>query len=391
MTPSSTVPPFKLCYVAYSALDLQSANSVQTYNTVRELWKQLGDHLSVIVPRLTQSPPPPFPAQEIARIPINKLSRLYPSSWYSYLERVLYAARAARSIQNHSPDLIYTRDIVCGYRFVQAGLPVLYEVHDLESQHPGQTRSVSLQKWVAQMDDTALRGARGIVSLTETFRHQVVSQGWQPPERVFVIPDAFDDAVYFPRPKMEMRATLRLPGHVPLIVYAGLTFKYRGLDVLLRALASVNDSKARLVLIGGRDFEVRELAQLARALGMADRVSFVPRQPADVIAQYLAAADVLVIPDTVTDATASPLKMFEYMAMARPIVCVERPSLREILGDAALYFPRGDAPALARALDQALLTDAQPLGEKARERSAHFTYTRRAQEIVRAATALLNV
>lgn len=388
-----------LCYVAYSPLDLQSANSIQTFYTLRALHEQLGERLHVIVPRFGSEPPPPFPVTRLSRIPINKLSRLFKSAWYSYLERSVYAQRAARNIRALSPDLIYTRDIVCAYRFVQANLPVLYEVHDLESQHPGQSKSARLQKWVTQADETALRGARGIVSLTETFRQHIIVHGWQPAERVFVIPDAYDDAVYFPRDKMQARRALNLPPDAPIVTYAGLTFKYRGVDVLLRAFKEWNAPHAQLVLVGGREFEVQELQGLARELQVEECVKFVKRQTArpeqgegsNVTAQYLAAADVLVIPDTVTDATASPLKMFEYMAMTRPIVCVDRAALREILGDGALYFPRGDAAALARAIQAALHSDSQRLAERARERVAEFTYTKRAEKIMRAAECVLNV
>jgi glycosyltransferase involved in cell wall biosynthesis len=185
-----------------------------------------------------------------------------------------------------------------------------------------------------------------------------------------------------------MRATLNLPQATPLIAYAGMTFKYRGLDVLLRAFVQIAD-RVQLVLAGGRDAEVSELRALAVELGVAARVHFVGRLPAPLVAQYLAAADVLVIPDTVTDTTASPLKMFEYMAMERPIVSVDRASLREILGDAALYFPSGDTQAFAAALRHALEPEARSLGEEARARAAAFTYARRAAQIVVAAEAVL--
>ena len=377
-----------LCYVAYSPLNLESANSIQTFNTLRELSKQLGETLTTIVPRFGNESPPPFSTRQLARIPINKLSRVYKSGRWSYIERALYAERAKRIIASVKPDLIYTRDIVCAYRFVRAKLPVMYEVHDLESQHPGQNKSAGLIEMLKRMDETTLTKARGIASLTETFRQEILARGWQSPERVFVIPDAYDDAIYFPRAKMEMRAKLNLPGDARIITYAGLTFKYRGLDVLLRTFQTMNDSNARLVLIGGRAFEVDELQKLARELEIVERVVFVKRQTANVIAEYLAAADVLVIPDTVTDATASPLKMFEYMAMARPIVCVDRAALREILGDGALYFPRGDVNVFAETLQRAVQPDAQVLGERARERVADFTYKRRAEKIVRAAETI---
>src|SRR5581483_3526725 len=133
-----------LCYVAYSPLDLQSANSIQTFNTLRELSAQLGNSLQVLVPRFGKEAPPPFRVKRFARIPVNKLSRFVPSAWYSYLERTLYAERAKQFIRASAPNLIYTRDVICAYRFVRAGLPVLYEVHDLESKHPGQTKSARL-------------------------------------------------------------------------------------------------------------------------------------------------------------------------------------------------------------------------------------------------------
>ena len=386
----------RLCYVAYSPLNLESANSIQTFNTLRELSKQLGENVTTIVPRFGEKAPPPFPARQLARIPINKLVRLYKTARWSYIERAVYAQRAQRIIASVKPDLIYTRDLVCAYRFVRANLPVVYEVHDLESQHPGQNKSARLIETLKHMDETALTKSRGIASLTETFRQEIIARGWQPAARVFVIPDAYDDVIYFPREKTKMRAKLNLPREAKIVAYAGLTFKYRGLDVLLRAFKQWNDSSARLVLVGGRGFEVQELQELAREMGLAEQVIFVKRQTArpeqgersNGIADYLAAADVLVIPDTVTDATASPLKMFEYMAMARPIVCVDRASLREILGDAALYFPRGDVDAFANALERAAQHDAQDLGERARERVREFTYAKRAEKIVRAAETI---
>lgn len=378
----------RLCYVAYSPLDLQAANSIQSFHTARELYASLGERLTTIVPRFGHESPP-FPTRQLSRVPVNKLSRFYQSGRWSIFERTIFAARAKRVVASVKPDLIYTRDIVCAHQFVQAQLPVMYEVHDLESKHPGQGKSASLVERLKRMDEETLRGARGLVSLTETFRQEILDNSWKPAARVFVIPDAYDDAVYFPRDKNEMRQALGLPQDAHLFMYAGLTFKYRGLDVLLQAFQALNDPHAQLVMIGGRDFEIRELRELAGTLGLAERVRFVKRQPSDVIAQYLAAADALVIPDTVTDATASPLKMFEYMAVARPIVCVDRASLREIMGDAASYFPRGDVPKFAEALRAALVPDAQAMGARARERVSGFTYKRRAEKIVTAAQAVL--
>lgn len=384
----------RLVYVAYSPLDLQSANSIQTFNTVRELASQLGDQLQVIVPRFGANEATlPFPVVKLARIPINKLSRIWQNGWWSYFERTLYAWRVVLRLRQApvSFDFIYTRDLMCAYWLARSGMPVMYEVHDLEARHPGQSKGARLKQFLARADEQTLRGARGVASLTEAFRQELIRRGWQTPARIFIIPDAYDDRIYFPRERGAARAALGLERDALIVTYAGLTFKYRGLDLLLRAFHEWGEPRASLVLVGGRAFEIKELLQEAERLKIKDLVKFVGRKEAPAIAQYLAAADVLVIPDTVTDASASPLKMFEYMAMARPIVAVDRASLREILSDdGALWFPPGDVAAFADALRRASLPDAAGIAANAHARASEFTYARRAARIIDAAQRIID-
>ena len=123
----------------------------------------------------------------------------------------------------------------------------------------------------------------------------------------------------------------------------------------------------------------------ADGLALGAGVRFAGLQPPPTVARYLAAADALVIPGTVSGRNASPLKMFEYMAMHRPIVAVDLASLREILGDdGALYVPAGEAAALADAL-LTLAADpaqAEELGRRAGERAGGYTYAARARAVL---------
>jgi glycosyltransferase involved in cell wall biosynthesis len=138
------------------------------------------------------------------------------------------------------------------------------------------------------------------------------------------------------------------------------------------------------MLVGGRPADIAALAEQVAARGVAAHVHFVGQVTQEHAARYLVAADVLVIPDTVTSSSASPLKLFEYMAAGRPIVLPDLAALREIAtDDDAWYFRRGSRADLARALARALddLPASTARAARALVRVQRYTYAGRASQI----------
>lgn len=391
-----------LLYVAYPMrLDLGAANAIQTYNTVREL-RRILPGVTLIVPRWLREPSAfsDLNALHLPRPAVNKLSRFVTWAGWSYMERTLYSAMLVMllviwRLLGRGYRVLYVRDAVCAawlsLSSVLHGSQVVYEVHDLEALHPskaGRWPRLLWSRFLPWLDDVALRRPRKLVSLTDTFRQWVVEHGLRTPEDIAVIPDAFDPAVYHPGDKLESRKVLGLPPESYIIGYAGLTFAYRRLDLLVEAFAKIAQScdNALLTLVGGRPAEVEELRLQARKLGIASERLLTPG-PVDQekAAMYLNAADVLVIPDTVTQLTASPLKLFEYMAVGKPIVLKDMPALREILdSDATEFFQEGDVTALAAALERVIANPerAASLAANALARSSGYTYEERARKIV---------
>ena len=404
--PQPQFPNSRYTYVAYPmSLTLRAANAIQTYHTARELRALVavrGGTVQVIVPRLLREPSrfadPAVAARHLPRIPFNKFTRFWKSSAWSYLERTawcveLLALLIGQRLTGRGIRAIYVRDVVCAYWLsrlrVLHGARVVYEVHDLEATNPSRAQGAGWDWLIAGLDAAVLRRPARLVSLTAAFRAYLAEQRIRPPQDVAVIPDAYDAAVYRPLDHAACRAALDLPTEAYIVCYAGLTFAYRRLDLLLAAFAEVYASSpdpALLVLVGGRPFEVAELQREAVRLGLPpDAVRWVGPQAPEEVVQYLNAADVLVIPDTVTTLTASPLKLFEYMAVGKAIVLRELPALREILDDSsALFVPPGDAAALAAALN-ALATDPARrarLGAAALAQAGQYTYGARATAVL---------
>ena len=140
----------------------------------------------------------------------------------------------------------------------------------------------------------------------------------------------------------------------PLVLFVGRLVAYKGIDVLLRAL---RDVKARAVIVG--DGPLRsELKQLARELGVADRVRFAGNTEPEELTALYNACDLFVLP-SVTRAEAFGMVQIEAMSCCKPVICTDLPSgvpwvnQHRVTG---LVVPPADAQALSVAM-QTLLTD----------------------------------
>ena len=138
----------------------------------------------------------------------------------------------------------------------------------------------------------------------------------------------------------------------PRIVYAGQLYPWKGVDVLVRAMAVVPD--ARLVILGGLRGEAdeRRIAALVESQGLVSRTEMPGTVPPAQVADELRRAAVVVAPflhTAMSERHTSPLKAFEAMAAGRPLVASDLPASREFLRHEqnALLVPAGDAPALA--------------------------------------------
>jgi glycosyltransferase involved in cell wall biosynthesis len=102
----------------------------------------------------------------------------------------------------------------------------------------------------------------------------------------------------------------------------------------------------------GRDFAEVPLHDQAAMLGIADRVGFHGRVPIDEVPAAIAAADIGLAPtrrSPFTDYSLST-KVFEYAAMARPVIASRLPMVERTFADDVVMYEPGDADDLAAAI-----------------------------------------
>jgi glycosyltransferase involved in cell wall biosynthesis len=153
-----------------------------------------------------------------------------------------------------------------------------------------------------------------------------------------------------------------------IVLFLGVLRYYKGLDVLIRAMARV---PGRL-LIAGQGPQRTSLEALARELGLTDRISFLGEVPESERRLLLHACDVFALP-SIDRSEAFGIVQLEAMACGKPVVSGDLPTGVRFVnqdGVSGRLIPPGDPDALAGALNQLLEDDAlrAGLGKAARQR-----------------------
>jgi glycosyltransferase involved in cell wall biosynthesis len=130
--------------------------------------------------------------------------------------------------------------------------------------------------------------------------------------------------------------------------FAGFVRDWNGLEEVVDLLPRLRPDV--VLLIVGDGPARPSLERRARAVGMGERVIFTGVVARDAMASFISAFDIALQP--AANPYASPLKLFEYLALGRVVLAPDQPNLREVLthGENAWLFDQGEAGAMERAI-----------------------------------------
>ena len=278
-------------------------------------------------------------------------------------------ARLFRAALGFRPHFIYERyNLLCPagiWTRTLLGLPLVLEVNAPLYAERAKFGGVSLHRIARWSERYVWRKADCVLPVTEVLAAHVREAGADP-SRVVVVPNGIDFAKFRnATPHEAAQAALGLTGHI-VLGFTGFVREWHGLERVLDVLKL--DPRLFLLLVGDGPARASIEAR-ARELGVEARVRITGVVPRAEVNGYVSAFDVALQPDVVE--YASPLKLFEYLALGRAVVAPDRPNIREILehGRNALLFRPGDIADMTRAIvqlcgDEALRTR---LGEAGRQ------------------------
>ena len=219
------------------------------------------------------------------------------------------------------------------------------------------------------------------------------------PEHIRLVPPGVDHLMFTPRDRHEARDRLYLKG-LRLALFVGRLQAHKGPDIAIRTIAEAvardpdRTRDLQLAIVGGPSGadlgEVARLMDLASALGVADRVMLFPPQPQQRLADFYAAADVVLVPSR---SESFGLVALEAQACGTPVVAARVGGLPFVVEDGRTGFlvdghdPGEHATRLLQLLGEPRLQAA--LGAEAAHRALRFTWDVTADEVARVYRELL--
>lgn len=392
----------RLAYLTHARLPTEKAHGYQICKMC-EVFPQNGAEVVLMHPFRHQPDPglttqtlfeyygvrPVFDVRTLANVDIFRLERWVSDGLFTgvfFAHALLWGLYAARQARREKADIYFTRDSEIAYWLARLELPTVYEAHVVPRRG---------QRWLLR--HIARQPAlRLVVGLTSFIRDRLVALGI-PAAQTIVLPDGVDMSPFTSLlSREECRQQLGLPLDRPVIGYIGrfqALGAEKGIPELVEAMAALPSRDGReplLLCIGGPMAAVPGYLDLARRRGVvSERLHFVGRVPNSEVPLWIRACDLVTIPWPWTEFSAyftSPLKLFEYMAAAAPIIATDLPSLREVLrhGENAWLVEPGNAQAITTGIQQ-LLGNTElrvRLAEQARRDVQPYTWSQRAAALL---------
>jgi glycosyltransferase involved in cell wall biosynthesis len=178
------------------------------------------------------------------------------------------------------------------------------------------------------------------------------------PDKIRVVLNSPDDYIFRFRPA-NLNGSNSGTKEIPYtILYHGSLVARNGLDLAVEALEIVRRSipNVKLVVCGERTTFLEKVMELARERQVENNINYLGVQNLNGIVEAITACDLGIIPNhkNIFTEINTPTRIFEYLALGKPVIAPRTKAIQDYFGDADLiFFELGNARDLARQIEYA--------------------------------------
>jgi glycosyltransferase involved in cell wall biosynthesis len=321
---------------------------------------------------------------------LQRFKALIPKVAYELLElgyNIPAYLRLRRAWRKFQPDFIYERHnlyFLAGTWLKRAKrVPLVLEVNAPLARERMTHDGLGMPRIAEALERKVWTRADYVLPVTNALASEIKKAGVAA-QKIEVICNGIDPAKFFRDESAAHAAKARLGFSGNVLGFTGFVRDWHGLDVIIGALAAPELQDAHLVVVGDGP-AIPSLKAQAERLAVSSRVTFAGLVDRERVGDFIAAFDIALQPKCVE--YASPLKLFEYMALGKAIVAPDQPNIHEVLDaeETALLFDPARPDTMLAAVTR-LIADKQ-LRERlgaAAAKSVHsrgFTWQRNAARV----------
>jgi len=220
------------------------------------------------------------------------------------------------------------------------------------------------------LESKNMKTANLVLSINEGLREYTIRMGANP-DKTYVIRAGIDTQSFNPRIDGKVaREKNGIRKDDIVLFFMGWLYHFSGLKEVAIELSKIKEKNPniKLLIVGDGD-AFDELQMIREQYGLHDKLIMTGRQPFEDIPKFIASADICILPaynnEIMKDIV--PIKMYEYMAMSKPVITTELPGIMKEFGkdNGVVYVDRPE-DVVAKAIELVQNGDVERLGSKAR-------------------------
>ena len=300
----------------------------------------------------------------------------FPIRFSGYGSRFFYHRGISQHFKNFQPDIIHLEEEAWSLSALQTlrlkrkFCPDIRFIFRTSLSIPSKQRFGPLPVWI---EKRVFRETDMAFPLSENAGRILKQRGYDGAQIPF--PNGVDISLFQKQDMRKLKQSLDL-SECFVIGYVGRLLNMKGVDTLIEAAGSLEFPFKLLILGSGEDKP--KFQELATQHHISDKIVWIDAVPPEEVPHYVNCMDVLVLPSRTTSDWVEFFGrvLIEGMACEVPVIGSDSGEIPQVISDAGLIFPEGDAENLSQKIKQIATntTLKESLVEKGLERVQHFTW-----------------